>query len=82
MDTDSDNELFENLRKLRKEIALKEDEPAYTIFPDAALREICVKKPASLTELSVIPGVGRAKLGKYGDMILALIKEHKDKYGE
>jgi ATP-dependent DNA helicase RecQ len=44
------------------------------IFHDATLLEILNQKPASLTEMSYISGVGQAKLVKYGDAFLEVLE--------
>jgi len=73
---DIDNELFEKLRKLRREIADKENVAAYIIFSDATLKDMCRKKPVSLIQFSTVNGVGNVKLEKYGEIFTALIREH------
>lgn len=65
-DSDAKDELFETLRELRKEIAQKENVPAYLIFSDKVLSEIAEQKPTSLEEFAEIPGIGDFKLKKYG----------------
>jgi ATP-dependent DNA helicase RecQ len=71
-----DNTLLDKLRKLRKEIAAKESVPAYIVFSDASLRDMCRKKPVSLVQFSAVNGVGKIKLEKYGEEFIMLIKEH------
>lgn len=44
--------------------------PAYVIFHDSTLREIAVRLPATLEELSTVSGVGESKLNRYGRQIL------------
>lgn len=74
------NSLFENLRKLRYEIAKEEAVPAYVIFSDAALRQMEINRPMSEEELIAIDGVGKAKLEKYGEaFIKAIIDFQKNK---
>lgn len=65
-DFDTKDELFETLRELRKELAQKENIPAYLIFSDKVLSEIAEQKPTSLEEFAEIPGIGDFKLKKYG----------------
>jgi superfamily II DNA helicase RecQ len=62
----SDAALFVKLRKLRKEIAAREGFPAFVVFSDAVLKDICRKQPVSLVLFSSVNGVGSAKLEKYG----------------
>jgi len=71
-----DQGLFDKLKKLRKEIAAKEAAPAFIVFSDANLRDMCRKKPVSLVQFSGVNGVGRLKLEKYGEMFVDLIQEH------
>jgi len=71
-----DNALLDKLRKLRKEIAAKESVPAYIVFSDASLRDMCRKKPVSLVQFSDVNGVGQIKLEKYGEAFTALIADH------
>jgi len=75
-----DESLFDKLRQLRREIAAKESVPAYIVFSDAALRDMCRKKPVSLVQFSGVNGVGSVKLEKYGNVFTRLIREHEDFY--
>ena len=45
--------------------------PAYVIFHDRTLREIAVLQPRGIDELATVPGVGAAKLERYGEALLA-----------
>jgi ATP-dependent DNA helicase RecQ len=69
------NSLFETLRKLRSEIAKKEEVPAYIIFNDATLKQLEAERPMSDEEFLNIDGVGKAKLEKYGDAFIKVIIE-------
>jgi ATP-dependent DNA helicase RecQ len=73
---DIDEILLDKLKKLRKELALKEAVPAYIIFSDASLRDMCRRKPVSLVQFSAVNGVGNVKLEKYGEVFTELIKGH------
>jgi ATP-dependent DNA helicase RecQ len=75
VETGMDKDLFEKLRELRKEIAAKEEVPAYIVFSDASLRDMCRKKPASLVQFSAVNGVGSVKLEKYGKMFVEVINQ-------
>ena len=46
------------------------------IFHDAVLREMAGTRPASLSEMGEISGVGARKLEAYGDAFLAVIRQH------
>ncbi|SCC17852.1 DNA helicase RecQ [Gilliamella intestini] len=67
--------LFNNLRRLRKDIADVEDVPPYVIFSDATLLEMVQTKPESKKQLINVTGVGKIKLEKYGNLFLDEINE-------
>jgi len=73
---DIDEGLLDKLKKLRKEIAAKESVPAYIVFSDASLRDMCRKKPTSLVQFEGVNGVGSVKLEKYGDIFTCLIRKY------
>ncbi|MGZ4475593.1 MAG: ATP-dependent helicase [Nocardioides sp.] len=66
-----DEALFERLREWRREAA--GNKPAFTVFTDATLEAIAESKPATMSDLLRISGVGRAKLDAYGEDVIALI---------
>lgn len=68
-------DLFEKLRLVRRELAIKTKLPPYMIFSDATLIEMAQKKPISLEDMSHIRGVGEFKLNKYGSEFLNVIKK-------
>ncbi|KFN48678.1 hypothetical protein N790_05890 [Arenimonas malthae CC-JY-1] len=70
-----DQPLFEALRGLRAELAREQSVPAYVIFHDATLRAIAERRPRSLGELGTLPGVGSAKLERYGEQVLATVRD-------
>ena len=65
--------LFEALRETRRSLAAEAGVPAYVVFHDSTLREIAAAKPATLDELARVNGVGRAKLERYGEAMLAAV---------
>ena len=71
-----DEHLFEELRKKRKELADAQEIPPYTIFPDTTLMEMSYFYPQSEDKLIGIYGVGSAKMKKYGDEFLEVIREY------
>jgi ATP-dependent DNA helicase RecQ len=73
--SDNEDDLFEALRKLRKQIADSEKLPAYIIFNDATLREMATEKPLTEDEMLSISGVGQHKFEKYGHYFLKMISE-------
>ena len=69
----ADEELFERLRALRKELADRQGVPAYIVFSDKVLREMAARRPRAAAEMLAVPGVGPAKLERYGEAFLAEI---------
>lgn len=74
-----DNSLFELLRKLRKEISMKENLPPYIIFPDSTLKEMSMLCPLDKASLLRIKGVGEKKAEQYGEMFLNEIRKYVEK---
>ena len=72
-----DDSLFEKLRRLRKEIAGREQVPPYIIFADSTLREMAEVLPGDAASLLRVKGVGEAKMRRYGAEFLQLIQEHQ-----
>jgi len=66
------------LRELRTSLARAEKLPAYCIFPDRTLVEMAAQRPLSLNALGGVRGVGPAKLERYGEKILAVIRDSDD----
>ena len=66
---------FEALRRWRLEQAREQGVPPYVVFHDRTLLEIASRCPASRAELSAIVGVGQAKLDRYGEAVLVLLRE-------
>ncbi|MDR0290778.1 MAG: DNA helicase RecQ [Treponema sp.] len=73
-ETNINKDLFEKLRNLRREIAAKESVPAYIVFSDASLRDMCRKKPVSMVQFSAVNGVGAVKQEKYGEAFVEAIR--------
>jgi ATP-dependent DNA helicase RecQ len=65
---------FQRLRALRKRLADEQDVPAYIIFSDRVLWEMIERRPSSPAELLQVPGVGPAKLERYGDAFLTALR--------
>jgi ATP-dependent DNA helicase RecQ len=65
--------VFEALREARRALAAEAGVPPYIIFHDSTLREIAATRPATVAELAQVNGVGRAKLERYGDAVLAAV---------
>ena len=67
-----DEVLYENLREWRTGQAGEQSVPAYVIFTDATLQGIAESKPQDVAGLARIPGIGKVKLERYAEEVLAL----------
>ncbi len=74
----ADEALLARLRDLRRTISKAEQVPAYVVFPDKTLAEMAVRRPSNLNALAQIRGVGPAKLDKYGDRFLEVLRASDD----
>ncbi len=70
-----DHELFEALRRLRREIAGRKHVPAYVVFGDTSLRDMARKKPRTVDEFLQVHGVGQAKSRQYAKPFLEVIRD-------
>ena len=68
-----DRDLFERLRKWRRQIAESRGKPAWTILDDKALRAIAREKPDSPAALLRCKGIGEKRLADFGSEILDLV---------
>ena len=68
--------LYEALRAWRRETAAEQGVPPYVIFHDRTLAEIALFRPATLSDLAVIGGVGQAKLDHYGQAVLKVVRSN------
>lgn len=73
------NDLFDELRTLRREIASEEEVPPYLVFSDSTLKELSSRYPCKEDQMLDISGVGELKLKKYGKMFLDKIKDYVEK---
>jgi ATP-dependent DNA helicase RecQ len=73
---EADRALFQALRQKRTELARAQNVPPYVIFHDRTLVELAAARPASRAQMASVPGIGEAKLTRYGPAFLAVIAEH------
>jgi ATP-dependent DNA helicase RecQ len=73
----ADELLWQALKAKRTELAREQGLPPYVIFHDSTLLEMLKKSPINLQQLRRIPGVGQAKLERYGEQFLDIIKSIK-----
>ncbi len=67
-------EMMDRLRRWRSETARAAGVPAYVVFHDATLAAIAAARPANLVDLLRVPGIGDAKLRRYGEEVLEVLK--------
>ena len=70
------DELFEQLRATRRELADAEHVPPYVVFHDRTLQEMAAQLPQSVEAFMQILGVGTAKVEKYADVFLPIIRTY------
>jgi len=70
-----DDELFQRLRALRRQLADAEGVPAYIVFSDAVLARMAAERPRDESGLLAVQGVGPAKLARYGQAFLRLLRD-------
>jgi len=71
-----DEELFNILKDLRKQISRKLNLPPFVIFQDPSLEDMAIQYPVILEELQNISGVGVGKAKRYGKEFIEVIKKH------
>ncbi|MGI6335561.1 MAG: DNA helicase RecQ [Eubacteriales bacterium] len=69
-----EDEVFVQLKLLRTLIADREKLPPYMIFSDATLRDMAKKLPLTDAEFLAVSGIGQAKLRKYGEQFMTLLR--------
>ena len=69
-------DLFEALRELRFKNASERGVPAFVIFSDATLKDMCVKMPTTDDAFLQVSGIGETKLKRYGEQFMSVIKEY------
>jgi ATP-dependent DNA helicase RecQ len=72
----SDDPLLLDLKGLRTRLAKEEGVPAYVIFSDRSLIDMAAKRPTTVRAFGGIHGVGQAKLDRYADAFLEVMKAH------
>ena len=71
----ADAALFEQLRRWRADTAREQGVPAYVILHDRTLKELAEVRPRSHGLLGTITGLGAAKIERYGEELLALLRD-------
>ena len=71
-------ELFEQLRALRKKLAAAQQVPPFVVFSDKTLHEMARQFPTTEDQMLQISGVGDTKLERYGQPFTKIIKTFKE----
>lgn len=74
------NDLIFALKKVRLDLARSENVPAYIVFSDKTLENMCELLPTSNEEFLKVSGVGQYKADKYGKYFISTIKDYIEKY--
>ncbi|MGH6903623.1 MAG: RecQ family ATP-dependent DNA helicase, partial [Geminicoccaceae bacterium] len=74
LERDADRDLFEALRAKRRELAKANGLAPFMVFPDRTLLELAARKPADGAALATIHGIGQAKLERWGEDFLRVIR--------
>jgi superfamily II DNA helicase RecQ len=67
--------VFARIRTLRKELAEGEGVPPYALFTNEQLAEMVQRRVQTAAALREIAGVGEARVEKYGQPLLRLLRE-------
>ena len=73
-----DNELYNILMDLRKSLSKELDIPPFDVLQESSIIEMTFKYPTTLSELSLISGIGQGKANKIGNKFVELIGKHVD----
>jgi ATP-dependent DNA helicase RecQ len=76
-DEASNSTLLAALRAWRSQTARKRGLPAYVVLHDSTIDGIATSRPATLSQLRAIPGIGDKKLEHYGDELIALVNANR-----
>ena len=71
----ADGGLLDQLKAWRLEQAREQAVPAYVILHDRTLAEIAASRPKDIDALGMISGIGAKKLERYGNVLLALVRD-------
>ena len=74
---DVDADLLAALKALRRELAAARGVPAYVVFADATLIDMCRLRPETRDDFALVNGVGPKKLDDFADAFLAAIRDHR-----
>lgn len=73
-----DFELMQHLKELRLSVANRQHVPAFVIFSDSTLTDMCMKLPIDKISMLKVNGVGDVKFERYGKIFLDEISKYID----
>ncbi len=73
--SEADQALYQRLVALRTELAVEQGVPAYIVFNNASLADMCAKRPSNAQEFLTVLGVGAKKAEAYAEKFLAVIND-------
>lgn len=68
--------LLDRLKEMRLKLSKEQKVPAYVVFSDRTLHELCKFLPTELEELLDINGISDKKLEKYGKEVISTIRQY------
>ena len=76
LDKEESQQLFEELRALRRQLAEEELVPPYVIMSDKVLHLLCNHRPTTIEAFGEINGIGEYKKRRYGELFTNVIKRY------
>ena len=73
LETLHDEDLYQKLKTLQREVAKQKNLPPYVIFQESSLEDMATKYPITMEEMENISGVGKNKALKFGKPFIELI---------
>jgi ATP-dependent DNA helicase RecQ len=80
-DAPGTEELFQHLRKLRKQLADEQSVPPYVVFPDTSLQAMARQRPQTERQFEQVPGVGARKLAAFYSVFTSEIRAYCEEHG-
>jgi ATP-dependent DNA helicase RecQ len=69
-----DGSLLTQLKEWRREQARLQGVPPYVVFHDRTLVEVASRRPRDMEALAQVSGIGAAKLERYGEAVLTVVR--------
>ncbi len=75
------SELENALKQFRMKLSQEQNVKPFYIFTNKTLEELIQKQPCSVDELKTIHGIGEKKINAFGEELVGIIRNHKQKAG-